>query len=151
MPVEWGQESEYSKEMRKWNAQHSAFGPPGRPYVYQEFPVRMYQVGRNPSGQTVILDQQTADTEVEMRNFQSRNFHPGVAAAFAALEEAEFEQATLAAERNYDERTMSEQAQAEAQAANAAAGARHLASVPETPIVRKRPVGRPKKTDSAPA
>lgn len=146
MPVEWGQESEYSKEVRKWNSTHTQFGPPGRPYVFQEYPIRMYLAGRNDKGQSDVLDAQTAESEVERRNFESRGFRAGKAAAFEALTAREFDAAQLAAERNYVERTMSDKAQAEAASANAAAGARHLASVPETPIVRRRSVGRPKKS-----
>lgn len=149
MGVVHSQDSGYAEEMRKWESQHTQYGPPGRPYTYQPFPTRMYKAGRNAHGKIVILDAQTAGDEDEQRNLESRGFMVGgQAAAIEACEQQELEIAKLAAERNYEiaHGKHSEGAIAEVRAAEAAAGARHLAEIPETPIKKR---GRKPKTADA--
>lgn len=137
-------ETEYAKEMRKWEPHHTQWGPPGRPYTKQIYPTRMYKCERGKDG-TRTFDGQTAQDEHEQRNLESRGFVVGgQQAALDALDRIEFSHAELHAELNYEAKhKLSLSAKAEYESAEAAAGARHIAVVPETPIKRKG--GRPKK------
>ena len=148
MGVVWTQQSEYAKERRKHEAHHTEFGAPERPYTYTPYPTRMYKCTRVEKGARVF-EGITARDEVEQRNLESRGFVAGgQAAALDALERQEFEHAQLAAERNYDvKHKLSEKAAAEVAEAEAAHGARHLPSVPETPIRRRGRTVKPDVTD----
>ena len=139
MAVVHSQDSGYAVERRKFEAHHTEFGPPGRPYTYQEYPMRMYRATREADGGRVC-EGQTAGDEHERRNLESRGFvSGGQGAAIAALEAQELEQSKLAAELNYEAKyRLSPKAAAEVEAAQAAAGARHLPMVPEAPVKRKR-------------
>ena len=140
-------ESGYAKETRKWEAHHTVYGPPGRPYVFQSYPTRMYRAIRQKSGDR-LLDAETAGNDHEREEKERRGFVVGgQQAALDALEAQEKSYAELAAEINYDARHgMGEKARMEVDAAQEAAGARHLPMIPETP---RKPRGRPKK--AAPA
>lgn len=147
MGVVFTQESEYAKEMRKHEALHTQYGAPMRPYVFCEYPTRMYKAGRDKGGKIAILEAMTARDETERQNLESRGFvHGGQGAAIKAWEAEEFSRAELAAERNYVEKRMSPKAQAEAQAADDEAGAQHLASVPELPVPAHRKAKNRKTT-----
>lgn len=143
MPVVHAPKSAYAEERRKWEATHTEYGPPGRPYTYQPFPTRMYKALRQADGSRTF-EAFTANDAHEQRNLESRGFVVGgQQAALDALSAQELEHATLAAEINYDARyRLSEKARADVDAAQAQAGARHLPVVPETPIKKR---GRPKK------
>lgn len=139
MAVVHSPDSGYAQEMRKWEANYTQFGPPGRPYSYQSYPTRMYKAGRNAAGRSDIVDAQTANDESERRVLEGRGFVVGgQAAALEALERQEQYEAKLAAEINYEAaHKLSERAAAEVAAAQAEAGARHLPSIPETPVKRR--------------
>jgi len=143
------QNSEYAKEMRRHEAQFTQHGPPGRPYVYQDFPKMFYKAVRAVKG-GITFDQFTVQNDDEVRNMQSRGFSVTQALAIEALEREQAEHGALAAERNFEIQhgRISERAAAEVRVAEAEHGARHLPSVPETPVKRR---GRPKKTDPVPA
>lgn len=136
-------DSEYAKEMRKWEATHTQYGPPGRPYTYVAYPTRMYKATRLPSGDRTF-EAQTAASADEQRNLESRGYVAGgQQAALDALEAIERSHAELAAEINYQARHgMGDRARAEVESAQEAAGARHLPMIPETPIKKR---GRPVK------
>jgi len=139
MGVVWTPESEHAKEMRRWEAHHTQYGPPGRPHEYRPYPAAMYKAERLADGTRRILPMQTAKDEQEQRNFESRGYVAG--GPQAALDECDRihirEAGKLAAEREFSKRRMSAKARAEADAAEAAHGARHLPDVPETPIKRR--------------
>lgn len=143
MGVVHSPESNFSKEMARWESGFTQYGPPGRPYQYQAFPTRLYKAVRNADGSRTF-EGATANDEHEQRNFESRGFVAGgQQAALDALAAQEQEVAVLAANRNYTDRHMSEAAQAEAAAVVSAAGARHVAEIPEKPkraYTRKAPV-----------
>ncbi|HEX7936763.1 MAG TPA: hypothetical protein VF573_27330 [Paraburkholderia sp.] len=146
MPVVHTPESEYAKEMRKWEAHHTQYGPPGRPFVFSEYPLRMYKATRQSTGDRTF-EAQTANNEHERRNLESRGFVVGgQQAALDALEGVEREHAELAANREWKIRhgRVGEAAVKEVRAAEEEAGARHL---PDLPIAPKRR-GRPKKTET---
>jgi hypothetical protein len=144
MPVEHGSQSNYAKEMRLHEAHPSQFGPPGRPYVFREFPKRMYKAERTDKG-IVITEAFNANDADEERNFQSRGFHFGQDAAFAAVHAEHTEHGKLAAEREaaIQKGKLSERAVEEVRAAEAEHGARHLPDVPEK-AVRRRGPNKPK-------
>ena len=50
MSVLYPPETEYAKERVKWEAQNSELGPGKRPYVYREWPSRIYLAGRPANG-----------------------------------------------------------------------------------------------------
>ena len=147
MAVEFGVESNYAKESRKWEAHHGKFGAPGRPYTFQEYPKRMSKAERVPGKGIQIVDAQTANDIHEERNLQSRGFYMGQDVAIQAIEHEQLEHGTLAAEREYEIQhgRLSEKAAAEVRAAEAEHGATHLPMIPETPIKK---CGRPKKAVS---
>jgi hypothetical protein len=130
----------YAREMAKWEMGWSPFGPPGRPRErvgHQSYPCRMYRVKRAATGGDVeVVHSADAASEAEERNYRSRGYYNGLAEAAKALAQSEQEAAVLAAERAANERRMSDAARAEAAAADDAHDG-HLASVPETPIVRR--------------
>lgn len=147
MGVVFTPDSNYAKEMRKWNAVHTEFGPPGRPYTFQEFPKRLYRADR-VDGQIKIVERFSVGNDLEQRNMESRGFHADQADAIAEIERQHTEHATLAAEREWQIQhgRVSPKAAAEARLAEVAHGARHLPDVPETPIpVHQKKRGRPAK------
>lgn len=145
MAVVYSPESGYAKERRAWEAHHTQFGPPGRPYTFQEYPARMYRVTRKSDG-TRTHEGQTATDAEDQRRWESRGFVAGgIEAAYAAADRDDQYIGKLAAERAYDvaHGKLSERAAAEVAAHEAAAGARHLADIPETPV-RRKPGPKPK-------
>lgn len=143
-------DSEYSKEARRWEGQHTVHGQPGRPYQYYEYPTRMYKAGRKPDGKIAILEAETAQNEHEREALERRGFtYGGQGKAIEAWDAQEATFAQLAAEGNFTERRMSEKAQAEATAAKQAAGARHLPEIPATPIRKLSPWQKRKQREAA--
>lgn len=118
-------------------------GPPGRPYVYREYPKMVFKAGR-VNGKHAIDGQLVADDEQMERNLLSRGYHPTQEKALDALAQDELTIAKLAAERAHHERRMSPAAQAEAAAVDDAE-ASHVPEIPRTPIRR----GRPRKVVTA--
>lgn len=146
MPVVHAPETEYAKEMRKWESQYTQYGPPGRPYPQPlPYPTRMYKAERQKDGSR-LFHGETAHDEHEQRNLESRGFVVGgQQAALDALEKIEFGHAELAANLNYQARRATAgnpHVAEEIAAAQDAHGAKHLPMVPETPIKKR---GRPKK------
>lgn len=136
-------ETAYAKEMSKWEAYPSQYGPGKRPYTFQEFPKRLYLAGRPTTNKIEIIDAQTARDEQEERNLLSRGFCVGQDAAIKAIEKQQTEHGIAAAERNFDIKygRISDKAAAEVRTAESEVSG-HLPEVPRTPI-RKR--GRPAK------
>lgn len=143
MPVEYGRDSAYSKERQKWEMWPSEWGTqPGRPFhqFVRDFPKRMYKAGRTANGQTSIVDAADASDPDQQAALESRGFVAGgQGAAIDAFRAVELEQAKLHAELAYEAQRMSDGAQREYAEAEANAGARHLATVPETPIRKRGP------------
>ncbi len=142
------QGSAYAQEMRKHEAHHTQFGAPGRPYVYAEFPKRLYRAVRLEKG-GIDYEGFTVNDEHEQRNLQSRGYALTQAEALLDLEREQAEHGRLAAERNYEIQhgRVSDRAAREIRAAEETHGATHLPEVKAQPI-RKR--GRPAKSVSVP-
>lgn len=134
-------DSNFAKEMVKHEAQHSAFGAPQRPYVKRDYPMMLHLGGRGSSGAPEIVDTHIVESEVQAANLKSRGFRETPLEALALLHRQDTEIATLAAERNFHESRMSEQAQREAAIVDASTG-NHVASIPETPIRPKPKAAR---------
>lgn len=139
MPVQWTRDSPYAKEAVKWEMDYSEFGPPGRPRQavgFLEFPKMLSLAGRNSQGIPGIVDHQTVHDPSEEARYLAKGYRAGEDTALEALHARDSEIATLAANRAFQEKTMSPAAQQEAAAWDAST-ADHLPAIPETPI-RKR-------------
>jgi len=140
-----GTNTAYAKEICRFEANYTQYGPPGRPHVHRDYPARMYKASRPSSGGAPLFEGQDAGDERERESLERIGFvYGGQGAALAALEAVEFEIAELAANRNFNDRAMSAKARAEAEAADSRT-IQHLAEIPETPI--KRGPGRPRKEE----
>lgn len=139
MPVVYTKDSAYATEARKWEATHTEYGAPERPYVYREYPKRLYKA-LAMQGEFESIE---VTDENEERNYQSRGFRSGQDHALEALETQQTVVATAAANRAFHEQRMSEKARAEAQAYDDSTP-HHVPSIPETPI-RRKPGPKPKE------
>lgn len=127
-------------EQRRWEAQHTPAGPPGRPYEYKPYPAMLYKAGRINNGPLGIVDQVIVEDEQQAANMKSRGYCIGPKEAIEAKEAEQLEFAKLAAERAYDAKNkLSPKAQDEVAVAEAVHGTEHLPSVLETPITRHQP------------
>lgn len=141
MSVMHSQESKYSIESRKYEAQFTQFGAPGRPHVYRDYPTMMYKAGRNPQGMMIEILPGTdgraeASNEAERANLESLGYvWGGAKAAVDAFERRLLDDAAIAAARNHEDLGMSDKAKAESNAAENASSD-HLPAIPETPVKR---------------
>lgn len=131
--VQLGKDSAYAQEIRKHEANYTQYGPPGRPYVFREYPTMMYRATRpRAGGVDPDFEGREAADDRDREMLERQGFaHGGKGAALAKLEATEFEIAELAANRALNDRRLSEQARAEADAVDKAAGIQHVAAVPE--------------------
>lgn len=139
--------SEYAKERCRHEAQHTQFGPPGRPFTYQEFPKRLYRAVRDEKG--ITLDGFTVANDDEQARMASRGYCLTQQDALDAEQRQHLEDGKAAANREWEIQHghHSDKAIAEVRAAEQEHGARHLPSVPETPIKRRtRGPNKPKVT-----
>ena len=139
-----GPGTEYAKEITRWEAHHTQYGPPGRPYVFREYPAMLYKASRDAQGRLSFESREVGDASERERAERVGFVFGGQAVALERLERQEFEIAELAANRAYNDRKLSPEAQAEAEAVDLSTG-RHLAEIPEQRVVRR---GRPRKSDS---
>lgn len=129
--VEINAGSEYGKELRKWEANFTVYGPPLRPYVYREYPHMMYRPKRSAKNGEVTFDSQIAEHEQQREELERQGYYfGGQGEAMKGLERQEFEYAELAANRHALERTMSDKAQGEAAAIDDTT-IKHLPVIPE--------------------
>lgn len=129
-------ESNYSKEIVKWEAQRSEHGVGQRPYVYREYPTMMYLAGPPDGGigAITIAEQVEVGSDNEAEHYRQRGYRPQPLAAIEAYEAQQLEFARLAAEQNYEvKHKLSPRAGAEVMAAQEAVSG-HLPSVPVTGI-----------------
>lgn len=166
--------SNYAKEMQKFEQFPSKYGPkPGNPYVYRPFPKMVYKAD-SYNGKVVCMAappdpnefanpdeyrraeerarrfteacQAIARDEREFQTLMERGYRESPTEAVELLEAKMRGRSDAAAERHFRDRNMSEQARAEAAAAEAQVfdeeGAQ-AGEIPEKPIRRRR--GRPPK------
>ena len=123
--------TDYAKEMARWN----------RPYVHQEYPKALYMGTTTTAGRVELIQPpRTVRTEGEEQEALAAGWCPNPQHALDAETKRQEAIGTAAAERAYTDRQMSPAAQREAEAADQAAGAKHLGEIPVRP---KRPRGRP--------
>lgn len=129
--------TDYAKEMNRWN----------QPYVYREFPKMLFRGTTSTAGRVTVEQRIVAtDGEQEQAGRDGWRSNPQV----AQDEETRRQEAigTAAAERASTDRQLSPRAQAEAAAADQAAGAKHLGEIKERPR-RPRPSRAKKKAEAA--
>lgn len=125
-----GPNTAYAQEIRKWEANFTQYGPPGRPYVHRDYPARMYRPSRPPQGGPAVFEGADAADERERERLERVGFvYGGQGAALEALEAREFEIAELAANRALGDRKMSAKAQAEADKVDTGT-IQHLGAIP---------------------
>jgi hypothetical protein len=158
MPIVYTQESEYAKELAKWEQWPTLLAPtPGRPYQPRPFPQMLYKAVRLPNGQpgcflpmTSVHDEQaeafakrcqlTVENESQAREAYKDGWRATVADALEAYEQQQQAIGDAAAEVAAAAQRMSARAQDELRAADAAT-ADHVTDIQP----RKKPRGRPRK------
>jgi hypothetical protein len=126
-------DSAWAKEATKWEAQGSTMGPGLRPYVKRDWPSWVYRAGQLPKGGIDIVDSQAID-EHQYDGFRANGYRLEPLEAIDAFKAQQLEFAKLAAERTWETKhRLSPHAVEEVQAAEEAAGAQHLPTMPETP------------------
>lgn len=144
MPVEHGTASRYAQEMRRWNAHHSEFGPPGKPYRFEEWPKLVYRAER-VGGVVKIVETRRVGNEDEELKANGLGFRFAQQDALDLIAKEQLVHGTLAAEREWEIRhgRLSAGAVEEVRAVEDAAGAVHVPVMPEGP---KKARGRPRST-----
>lgn len=148
MGILWSPESQYVKELAKWEQRPTQFVPAdmlqalGKPLSppFQEYPKALYRASRASGGPTISGFDQARD-EAHERLLCGQGWSTSQEAAIAAVHTEDQQFAQLAAERAHQERRMSAKAQAEADRIDAATPA-HVPVIPETPIKKRRPYVR---------
>jgi hypothetical protein len=154
MPIQWTPESEYVKELAKWEIRPTALVSAemiqalGRPLVppFQEYPKALYRAKAATGGPT-INGYIVAQDEAHERRLLGQGWSLSQEAAIEAVLAHDTAVAQAAAERAFVERRMSDRARAEARAADEATPA-HVPVVPVTPIKKRRPYVRKAKETS---
>ena len=150
-------DSEYSREMARWNTQkrHGGFGANG----YEPFPAMLYKAFARDNGKVMCGDplaavgdaigeafarscQLIVQNEDERDHAVRQGWSLGPDLAIAKYEQDLRGIAEVTAQRHFADQGMGALAQAEAQVADAATH-EQVPAVPETPVRRKR--GRPLK------
>lgn len=129
------------KERLKWEYEEfSLNGVRGQrgPRTFEEFPKMMSLAGRSDTGKIVITREQVAGDADEQARLESEGFRCGHDKAIEAHERREQSIAELAANRAFQERTMSDAARREA-AEYEESEYGHVAEIPEAPKKRGRP------------
>lgn len=146
MGVVHSPESNYSRELARWNTPKSQGGM--RPDGYEPFPKMLYRAKRREDGVVRVIDHTDPNhtrqcklvvrSESELEKAKRDGWRESQAEALAAFERAERLKADEAAHRHYDDRNMSERARAEAEAVEA----ENPLHTPEIPEKRKARRGR---------
>ena len=131
--------------MAKWEMGWSPYGPPGRPREvigHQEYPAAMYRMRRGPIASQFLVDSMIEARDEDHRaDLESQGYRMGRKAAQDYVIELEQMVAVAAAERNYQDRNMSEKAKAEAEAVE-------LQTIQHVPVIpEKKKRGRPRKVE----
>lgn len=157
MGIVYTPESEYAKELAKWNTPRSQGGM--RPDHPEMYPAMLYKANKRPDGKYTVIEVDdrffsghpgsaeawsranyiTVRDESEERRKLNEGWRKSPGEAMEYAERFEREMARAAAERAYADRNMSDAAKSEAAQAEAAT----MEHVPEVPT--KRGPGRPRK------
>ena len=142
-------DSVYGKEAWKWEHHIGETHPSDptihgmRPREFQAYPAMLYRATqKNPWK----FDSHLAESPEDQRIMEDQGFHAGGRGVAAeAFERREVEIAKLAANRNWNDRNISEAARAEVNA-HEEASSKHLPEIPVTPIKKR---GRPAKVQDS--
>ena len=129
------------KELARWITPRNQMvhGLPGFKNVgYEEYPKCLYKAGRPTKANVEISGSLTVHDESQERVALGQGWSRTQEDAIQRYHDHDREMATLAANRAYQERTMSEKAQAEA-AAFESETIQHVAEIPRTPVRRRGP------------
>ena len=127
--------TEYAKEMRRWEAYPSQWGPAGKPYKFADFPKMLYKASQGAAMDTCIVN-----SEEEQRREEDKGFASTQERALELLNREHRNAGIAAAERNFEieKGRISERAAAEVRQAEAEHGATHLPEVKEQPKRKRR-------------
>lgn len=156
--------SNYQRELGRFEqfpSKYTGDEGPGNPYRYRPFPKMVY-IAKKFKGKIVCMAapphpvefvnpkeyeradeaaaiftrecQRIVNDETEFQKAMEAGYRESPAEAVEHAEKREDRKADATAERNYDDRHMSDKAKAEARAKEDAAGAEHLPEIPRTPI-----------------
>jgi len=135
-------ESAYDKEFVKWDTPQSQGGM--KPDTFQPFPAMLYKAHQRDNGQWAVSDPFDENwirrcylivrDDAEMRRHLDNGWRPTPAEALAYAERHQRAIADAAAERHYADQRLSESAQREAAAADAATNDH----VPDVPAPKRR-------------
>lgn len=159
--------SNYQREFGKFEQFHSKYTGdegPGNPYRYRAFPKMVY-IAKKYKGKVVCMaapphplefanpkeyeraDEQAAlftkecqrivANEAEYQKAMEAGYRESPAEAVEHAMSREEKKADATAERNWDDRNMSDAAKAEARAKEEAAGAEHLPEIPREPVKKR--------------
>jgi len=125
--------SGYAVEMRKWEHTFTQFGPPGRTWTHEEYPISLYLAGHPPGrpGKIEILHDSTRTARNDSERTAAERDGYDVSQEKAIEKQVARDQAMAraAAESNFADRLMSVKALAE-KAEVEDATAQHVADVP---------------------
>lgn len=129
------QSTEYAKEMAKWEAYPTQWGPAGRPHVFREFPKMLYKASQGGAMETAVVN-----SDDEQRREEAKGFAASQERALELLGRDHRESGIAAAERNFEiaHGRISNKAAEEVRTAEAEHGARHLPEVKEKPRRTRR-------------
>ena len=144
---QWNPDSNYAKEMRKWDTPRSHGGM--RPDGFERFPAMLYKARRPDSGGPILCtdprdesfsgsNQMTVGNEAEEEQALRQGWRKSPEEAIAFTESLEKAVSDAAAERANADKRLSEKARAEAAAVDAATS-EHVAEItPEAVASSKR-------------
>ena len=155
MGIQRSQEDSWTKEMAKWEHRpvlvNGTYVDPiprehggKRDYPFQPYPKMLYRA-KSADGGPAISDTMIVDDESAERLSVGQGWSATQEAAIEAVHAQHREFARLAANRAHGERSMSDNAQAEARAVDERT-MQHVPVIPETPVKRR---GRPAKVTTA--
>lgn len=158
--------SNYQRELGKFEQFHTKYTGdegPGNPYRYRPFPKMVY-IAKKYKGKLACMAapphplefanpkeyeraeeaaaiftrdcQRIVMDEADYQRAMEAGYRESPAEAYEHAEKREERKADATAERNWDDRNMSDKAKAEARAKEEAAGAEHLPEIPREPVRR---------------
>jgi hypothetical protein len=156
--------SNYQRELGRFEqfpSKYTGDEGPGNPYRYRPFPKMVY-IAKKYKGKLVCMAapphplefvnpkeyerveeqaaqftkecQRVVNDESEYQKAMEAGYRESPVEAVEHAEKREEKKADAAAERNWDDRNMSDKAKAETRKAEEAAGAEHLGEIPRTPV-----------------
>ena len=148
MGIQRSQEDSWTKEMAKWEQRPvlvaGTFIQPipmdqggHANLLFHEYPKRLYKAEAADGGPQIVDDNKTVHDEGQERVAIGQGWCVSQEDAIAAVHARHVDLGKLAANRNYNDRLMSDKARAESQAVEETSSV-HLPVIPVTPIRKRR-------------